>query len=179
MMKRVLSWGAIASLGIGWAGLGFAQTRLVGPTVVPPRPDVPRLQPPTEEAGLRLALPEAIQKKAADLLAQATEGRTIPCTLTVERLLLDNRRVVTTSPWTCRLLGEPSGDRLEVLTVLFPQLTRESRPSPTRLQPAWVMIPVGAKGGRQTAWVRSPGTPIRQRFELPFVLQGEFGEAAN
>jgi len=175
-MKNALQWGAIALVGISWGAMGFAQTRLVGPTVSPPRPDAPRLQPPAEGADPPLTLPEAIQKQAAALLAQSAEGRTVPCTLTIERVLFDNRRVTTTSPWTCRLLDEGPGDRQEVLTVLFPNLARESRPSPTRLQPAWVTIPVGS---RQTALVRSPGTPIRQRFELPFVLQGEFGQAAN
>ncbi|NJK59406.1 MAG: hypothetical protein HC918_02950 [Oscillatoriales cyanobacterium SM2_1_8] len=157
----------------------MAQTGLVGPTVSPPRPDAPRLQPPTEGESPRLALPEDIQKQAAALLAKSAEGDAIPCTLTIERMLFDNRRVVTTSPWFCRLLGDRESSRQEVLTILFPNLIRENRPSPTRLQPAWVTIAVGAQGGRQTALVRSPGTPIRQRFLLPFVLQGDFGQAAN
>ncbi|HAN46804.1 MAG TPA: hypothetical protein DCQ32_09680 [Cyanobacteria bacterium UBA8156] len=170
-------WGAIA--GIVWlvGGPSLAQTRLVGPS--PPRPDAPRLQPPSAEETKRLTLPEAVQKQAAALVNQYPEGTAVPCTLTIERVLFDNRRVVTTSPWSCRLLKEESNDRPEVLTVLFPNLTRESRPSPTRLQPAWVTVTVGAKAGHQTALVRAPGTPLRQRFLLPFILEGEFGQAAN
>ncbi|MGQ9865821.1 MAG: hypothetical protein ACUVSQ_05995 [Pseudanabaenaceae cyanobacterium] len=180
-MKNAMRWcgGAIALVGMGWGSMGLAQTRLVGPTVAPPRPEVPRLQPPVAGDEPRLTLPADIQKQAAALVAKATAGKAVPCTLTMERMLFDDRRVVTTSPWSCRLLADPQSKRQEVLTVLFPNLTRESRPSPTRLQPAWVTIAVGAQGGRQTALVRSPGTPIRQRFALPFVLQGEFGQAAN
>ncbi len=154
-----------------------AQSLFVGPEASPPRPQPLRPAPPMPEgsADTPLALPELFQQKASTQVRALTQGELVPCKLHMEQARLDDRRVPSVSPWSCRLVKE----RQEVWTVLFPGVATSGRPHPDRLKSVLVKVPLGDSPGRQRALVYPTNHPMPQRFGLPFRLTGEFGEAAN